>query len=234
MSECVGKPPLPILRFEKNFLTPETISPSDQGVLLKILPHWVLVVAMGFSACAMTPEARVERAKRYILKQPFEQWPSLYAKYENNGTISPEVRKQWMESWTVENNKRTAARIAQEKEIQKRIEAQQREERRLAAERQRMWDSLTPAQKLDFHLRQQELEQQQANLAFQAEAQRRANVANALNNMSQALQNQQMINAYDRRTQALSQPVNVNVNGNINHTFNPNYVQPFYTPRYSY
>jgi hypothetical protein len=110
----------------------------------------VLAAALFLSACANTPEGRVERAKRYILKQPFEQLPSLYAKYENNGTIPPEVRKQWMDAWTVENNKRVAARIAREKEIQKRIEAQQREERRLAAERKRMWDSLTPAQKLDF------------------------------------------------------------------------------------
>jgi hypothetical protein len=193
-----------------------------------------LAAAVLLSACATTPEARVERAKRYILKQPFEQWPSLYAKYENNGTISPEVRKQWMESWTVENNKRTAARIAREKEIQKRIEAQQREERRLAAERQRIWNSLTPAQKMDFQLRQQELAQQQANMAFQAESQRRANIAAAFQNMSQNIQNQQMINAYNQRTQVLSQPVNVNVNGNINHTFNRGYIQPLYTPSYGY
>jgi hypothetical protein len=202
---------------------------------------FVLVAAVLFSACATTPEARVERAKRYILKQPFEQWPSLYAKYEKNGTIPPEVRKQWMEAWTIENNKRVADRIAREKEIQKRIEAQQREERRLAAERKRMWDSLTPAQKLDFEMRQQQmaqqaaiLAQQQANMQFQMEAQRRANIAAALNNMSQNLQNQQMINAYNQRTQVMSQPVNVNVNGNINHTFNPSYIQPMYTPRYGY
>jgi hypothetical protein len=65
--------------------------------------------------------ARVERAKRYILKQPFELWPSLYAKYEKNGTIPPEVRKQWMDAWTVENNKREEARIAREKEMQKKM-----------------------------------------------------------------------------------------------------------------
>jgi hypothetical protein len=203
-------------------------------MLSKLPSVLILAAAVLLSACATTPEARVERAKRYILKQPFEQWPSLYAKYENNGTISPEVRKQWMESWTAENNKRTAARIAREKEIQKRIEAQQREERRLAAERQRIWNSLTPAQKMDFQLRQQELAQQQANMAFQAESQRRANIAAAFQNMSQNIQNQQMINAYNQRTQVLSQPVNVNVNGNINHTFNPGYVQPLYTPYYGY
>ena len=192
-------------------------------------------------ACATTPEARVERAKRYILKQPFEQWPSLYAKYERDGTITPEIRKVWMESWTTENNKRVAARIAYEKEVQKQIEAQKREERRLAAERKRIWDSLTPAQKLDFEMRQQELAQQQAflaqqqaNMDYQIRAQRQANIAAAFQNLSQNLQNQQMINAYNQRTQVMSQPVNVNVNGNINHTFNRGYTQPLYTPYYGY
>jgi len=201
----------------------------------------VLGVGVLLTACATTPVARVERAKRYILKQPFELWPSLYAKYEKNGTIPPEVRKQWMDAWTVENNKREEARIAREKEMQKKIEAQHREERRLAAERKRMWDSLTPAQKLDFEMRQQQmaqqaaiLAQQQANMQYQMEAQRRANIAAAFQNMSQNLQNQQMINAYNQRTQVLSQPVNVNVNGNINHTFNRGYAQPLYTPYYGY
>jgi len=210
-------------------------------MLARLLSAFLLAAALFLSACATTPEARVERAKRYILKQPFEQWPSFYAKYEKNGTIPPEVRKRWMDAWTVENNKRAADRIAREKEIQKRIEAQQREERRLAAERKRMWDSLTPAQKLDFEMRQQQmaqqaaiLAQQQANMQYQMEAQRRANIAAAFQNMSQNLQNQQMINAYNQRTQVLSQPVNVNVNGNINHTFNRGYVQPRYTPYYGY
>lgn len=208
---------------------------------LNISSACLLAAALFLSACATTPGARVAQAKRHIVKQPFEQWPSLYAKYEKNGTITPEVRKQWMDAWTAENNKRIADRVAREKEMQKRIEAQQREERRLAAERKRMWDSLTPAQKLDFELRQQELAQQsailaqqQANMNYQMEAQRRANIAAAFQNMSQNLQNQQMINAYNQRTQALSQPVNVNVRGNINHTFNPGYTQPAYTPYYGY
>jgi hypothetical protein len=192
-------------------------------------------------ACATTPEARVEQAKRHILKQPFEQWPTLYAKYERDGIITPEIRKVWMESWTTEKNKRVAARIAYEKEVQKQIEARKREERRLAAERKRIWDSLTPAQKLDFEMRQRELAQQQAflaqqqaNMDYQIQAQRQANIAAAFQNMSQNFQNQQMINAYNQRTQVMSQPVNVNVNGNINHTFNRGYIQPAYTPYYGY
>lgn len=200
-----------------------------------------VALATFLCACTTTPEARVERAKRYILKQPFEQWPALYAKYERDGIITPEIRKVWMESWTTENNKRVAARIAYEKEVQKQIEARKSEERRLAAERKRIWDSLTPAQKLDFEIRQQELAQQQAflaqqhaNMDYQIRAQRQANIAAAFQNMSQNLQNQQMINAYNQRTQVMSQPVNVNVNGNINHTFNRGYTQPLYTPSYGY
>jgi len=201
----------------------------------------LVATAAFFCACATTPEARVERAKRFILKQPFEQWPTLYAKYERDGTITPEIRKVWMESWTTENNKRVAARIAYEKEVQKQIEARKREERRLAAERKRIWDSLTPAQKLDFEMRQRELAQQQAfliqqqaNMDYQIRAQRQANIAAAFQNMSQNLQNQQMINAYNQRTQVLSRPVNVNVNGNINHTFNQGYFQPAYGPYFGY
>jgi hypothetical protein len=70
---------------------------------------------------------------------------------------------------------------------------------------------------MDFTLRQQEIAHQQAYMLFQAEAQRRANVSAAISNFQQSMQNQQMINAYQQRTQVLSQPVDVNLNGNINH-----------------
>jgi len=210
-------------------------------MLMNIYAACLMTAALFLSACATTPEARVAQAKRQILKQPFDQWPSLYAKYENNGTITPEVRKQWMDAWTVENNKRTAEEIAWRKEKQKQMDSQLREERRLIAERKRMWNSLTPAQKLEFEMRQREmaqqsaiLAQQQANMNYHIEAQRRANIAAAFQNMSQTLQNQQMINAYNQRTQVMSQPVNVNVNGNINHTFNRGYIQPLYTPYYGH
>jgi hypothetical protein len=56
----------------------------------------LLATALFLFACAATPEARVAQAKRQILKQPFEQWPSLYAKYEKKGAITQEVRKEWM------------------------------------------------------------------------------------------------------------------------------------------
>jgi hypothetical protein len=185
-----------------------------------------------FAGCATTPEAKIERVRKQVAKRPFNEWPALYEKFEKKGDITPLVRKQWTEAWAIENKKREAARIALENEARKARDKQEKEQRRLAAERKRMWDSLTPAQKMDFELRQQQLAQQQANMAYQAEAQRRANVAAAMSNFQQSLQNQQMINAYDRRTQVMSQPVDVNVNGNINHTFNPVYQQPYFAPRY--
>lgn len=185
-----------------------------------------------FAGCATTPEAKIERVRKQVAKKPFNEWPALYEKFERKGDITPLVRKQWTEAWDIENKKREAARIALENEARKARDKQEKEQRRLAAERKRMWDSLTPAQKMDFELRQQQLAQQQANMAYQAEAQRRANVAAAMSNFQQSLQNQQMINAYDRRTQVMSQPVDVNVNGNINHTFNPVYQQPYFAPRY--
>jgi len=187
-----------------------------------------------FAGCATTPEAKIERVRKQVAKRPFNEWPALYEKFERKGDITPLVRKQWTEAWAIENKKREAARIAFENEARKARAEREKEQRRLAAERKRMWDSLTPAQKMDFELRQQQLAQQQANMAYQAEAQRRANVAAAMSNFQQSLQNQQMINAYDRRTQVMSQPVNVNVNGNVNHTFNQGYPQPYFAPSYGY
>ena len=194
-----------------------------------------------FMGCATTPEAKIERVRKQVAKRPFNEWPALYEKFERKGDITPLVRKQWTEAWAIENKKREDARIAQEKEERRLLAEREKEQRRLAAERKRIWDSLTPAQKMDFELRQQQLAQQQAmmaqqqaNMAYQAEAQRRANVAAALSNFQQGLQNQEMINAYDRRTRVMSQPVDVNVNGNINHNFNGGYVQPYSKPWYAY
>jgi hypothetical protein len=179
-----------------------------------------------FFGCALTPEQKVERAKADLALMPFSQWPSMYEKLEAKGVITPTCRQQWMEAWNAENAKREKARLAREKEA-----------RELIAEQKRLWNSLTPAQKLDFKLRQQELEnqsailaQQRANMAYQVESERRANTAAALahfangiqqagNNFQNSIQNYQMINAYENRTRVLSQPVNVNLNGNINHTF---------------
>jgi hypothetical protein len=191
-------------------------------------PAFFLIGFVGliFFGCALTPEQKVERAKADIASRPFSEWPYLYEKLENEGVISSACRQQWMVAWNAENAKREKARLAYEKEA-----------KQLIAEQKRLWNSLTPAQKLDFQMRQQELEnqraliaQQQANLAYQAEADRNARIAAAFaylgngiqqagNNYQNTMQNYQMINAYENRTRVLSQPVDVNLNGNINHTF---------------
>lgn len=194
-----------------------------------------------FVGCATTREAKIESLRKQVAKRPFNEWPALYEKFERKGDITPLVRKQWTEAWAIENKKREDARIAREKEERRLLVEREKEQGRLAAERKRIWDSLTPAQKVDFELRQQQLAQQQAmmaqqqaNMAYQAEAQRRANVAAVMSNFQQSLQNQEMINAYDRRTRVMSQPVDVNFNGNINHNFNGGYVQPYSKPWYAY
>ena len=174
-------------------------------------------------ACALTPEQQVERAKEEITSRPFEEWPELYKNLEEEGIITHACRQQWMEAWNLENDKREKHRIAEYKE-----------RRRAAAEQKKIWDSLTPAQKIDFSIRMQELEnqqammaQQQANMERQADAETRARIASLFtqmgNNFQQGYQNQQIINAYENRTRVMSEPVDINLKGNINHTYNPSY-----------
>jgi hypothetical protein len=68
-------------------------------------------------------------------------------------------------------------------------------------------------------MRERELQHQQDMIAFQAEQQRRANIQSAVQGFSNSLQHQQEINAYNARTNALSQPQQLNLNhsGTINH-----------------
>jgi hypothetical protein len=96
--------------------------------------------------------------------------------------------------------------------------------------RKRDFDSLTPAQRLAFEQRQVELSQGAQALALSQQSLNQAAIAQFQNTILQ----QQQLNAYQQRTQTLSQPVNVNVNGNINHTFNRGYIQPLSTPYYGY
>lgn len=96
--------------------------------------------------------------------------------------------------------------------------------------RQRDWNSLTPAQRFAYEQREIELAQGAQSLALQHQGLNQAASAQFQNTLMQ----QQQINAYQQRTQVLSQPVDVNVRGNINHTLNPNYIQPLNTPYYGY
>ena len=68
----------------------------------------------------------------------------------------------------------------------------------------RDWSSLTPAQRTQYYLTTQEI-QQRDRAASSAE--RQASAANWQNSMDRM--------SYNQRTQALSQPVNVNVNGTL-------------------
>lgn len=194
----------------------------------------VMLSLLIFAGCEMTPKNDVVSITNEVVKRPFDEWPAFYKQLEKKGRITPEKCKEMTDAWVFMKKAREDGEIARAKEEKKLLAEREKEHKRLASERKRMWDSLTPAQKMDFELRQQQLAQQQANMAYQAEAQRRANVAAALSNFQQGLQNQEMINAYDRRTRVMSQPVDVNVNGNINHNFNGGYVQPYSKPWYYY
>lgn len=108
-------------------------------------------------------------------------------------------------------------------EFQKRIAEIERK-------RRRDFESLTPAQRLAYEQREVELSQGAQALALNQQAINQAASAQFQNTLLQ----QQQINAYQQRTQALNQPVNVKLNGNINHTFKPGYTQPRYTPYYGY
>jgi hypothetical protein len=105
------------------------------------------------------------------------------------------------------------------KEYQKRIAEIERK-------RKRDFESLTPAQRLAYEQREVELSQGAAALALTQQSINQAASAQFQNTLMQ----QQQINAYQQRTQTMSQPVNVNVRGNINHTLNRGFGQPIYTP----
>ncbi len=169
----------------------------------------LLVASIFLSSCATTPEAKLKQAYKRAAKTSFDQLPNLYAQLEKEGKIDSLTRKSWTDAWAIQNKKQ-----------QEQVAAYEKEQRRLAEKRRREWESLTPAQRYDIELREREFQQQQSMMAFQAEQQRRANFQAALQNFSDSMQRQQELNAYNARTNALSQPVNVNVNGNINHNIN--------------
>lgn len=72
------------------------------------------------------------------------------------------------------------------------------------------WASLTPAQRLEYNLRQDEIRQRDRSLASSER------VASSQASQ-QALQGALDRSSYDRRTQAIQEPVNINVQGEMNH-----------------
>ncbi|MEI7773500.1 MAG: hypothetical protein WCK17_01875 [Verrucomicrobiota bacterium] len=174
----------------------------------KLKPSISLICLLAVG-CAITPEAKLANAQRKIAKAPFDDRPILFEVYEKNGTITSTVKQAWLKEWNEVKEKREADRIAAEKVIEKQRLEQEKEQRRIAAERKRMWDSLTPAQKMDFEMRSRQMALQQDLANQQEEAQRRA-----------------MIGNYMLNRQLMQQPINVNVNS-YPHPYNPyNYTVP--------
>ncbi len=167
------------------------------------------LLALALSACATTPEAKLKQAYKRAQKSRFDELPSLYVQLEKEGKITPEIRKDWTDAWDVQNKERQTKALAYQKE-QKRLEDQRR----------RWLASLTPAQRMDLEMRERELQQRQQAIVWQAEQQRQERVRAAWQNVSDSMQRQQDLNAYNERTRALSQPRTLNINGNINHNLN--------------
>ena len=131
------------------------------------------------------------------------------------GEIDNATYENWLGVW------------AKEKQIRDKKAA---DNKKWQDEEKRKWDSLTPQQQYAISLQNRKIQLMEQ----QSSAERSAAIARGYNALNQSLQNQEMINAYDRRTRVMSQPVNVNVNGNVNHTFNQGYPQPYFAPSYGY
>ncbi len=151
----------------------------------------LFLFCLTFGACAFSPEARLARAKAQLQAKPFEERPAFLDLLEKKGAITPESKVQLLSEWKAENKRKEQDRVAAQK----------------------LWDSLTPAQKIDYTLRLKALQQQQEIFERQARMQ---DAAIGLG----MIQNGQMLDAYRQRTQALSNPINVNVNSGGSQPFN--------------
>lgn len=170
---------------------------------------FLLTASLFLGACATTPEGKLKQAYKRAAKTPFDQLPALYVQLEREEKITQATRKAWADTWGVDNKKREAYRIAWE-----------RGQKRQAEQKRRWWASLTPAQRFDLEMREREMQQRQSQIVWQAEQQRQANAQAAFSNLQQNLQRQDEVNAYNERTRALSQPVNVHHSGTINQNVN--------------
>ena len=200
----------------------------------------LFITLASLSGCVNTPEAKQERAFKIAKKTSFEQRPALYAKLEREGQITPEVRQQWDAAWTTKEKLLREQQIAYDKEMHRQQVASDRQQKKEAEEQRRMWASLSPRQRLDFQMREREMQQQESIMQRQqsmmnqrAEQQRIANQQSIYQNFSDNLRRQQEIDAYNSRTRAMTQPMNVNVSGTINQNINQNIKGTIYH-RYPY
>jgi hypothetical protein len=188
---------------------------------------FIISLIFFLSGCAITPEQKFNRAIKKASETAFTQRPALYRNLLEKGDINQAAYDTWMQGWEKEN-----------KEIQ-----EINRNRKIAAEKERAahekWlRSLTPAQRMEMARREQEMQynaaMQQAQFEQNRQAARAAGARMVIDNMAR----QQEINAYNARTQALSNPQQINVNHsgaiNLNHQ-NRNMVRPVNIyPTYGY
>jgi superfamily II RNA helicase len=170
------------------------------------------------SGCQTTPQQQIDSAAKLAQKTPFTQLPALYAKLESQGKLPPEVRKSWTAAWEEQNA-----------EYQKKLTAARQLRAKEEAKRRRMLASMSPAQRAAYEMQNQQLFLQQQQMAMQQEQFAAAQRQAAWANFSNTMQNQQMINAYNQRTQTLNQPVNVNV---YHHGPSRSFIAPVQPARY--
>jgi len=199
----------------------------------------ILILSVVLCACATTPEAKLARASRRVSETPFPERPALYVQLERKGMITPATREEWQKAWELRQKRQEEERIADEKWHEQSRIAAEKANRKAQEERRRWWASLTPGEKMQYEMQQQQMafqsQQQEQQMAFQANQQRQAAIQTAVQNIQQSIQQQQAasqatfrdyqqsvqqqqgIDAYNRRTQVLSQPVNIQHTGYINH-----------------
>ena len=191
----------------------------------------LIILSIILSGCVTTPEQKFNKAMQMASKTNFEDRPALYQRLLKQGYLEQAAYDTWMEGWHDQKRQMDI-------ESQKRRAAMKRQQ----AEYTKWLNSLTPAQKREMQLREQEIQLRQAQLQMDAQnlqQQRRLATANALQNMAGNMQRQQEVNAYNARTQVMSQPQQINVNHsgniNINHGGGSRFpsVQPYYD-RYGY
>ncbi len=175
-------------------------------------------------ACALTPEAKLARAYKRVSKAPFSQWPAIYVQLEKEGYITPATRENWQKVWEKYQKKLEETRIADAKAQEAARIAAEKAYQKAQEERRRWWNSLTPGQQMQYEMQQQQMafqaQQQREQMISQAYQLQQANMQATFQNLQQGIQQQQNIDAYNRRTQVLSQPVNVQHSGYIDHTIN--------------
>ncbi len=160
-----------------------------------------VAVTIALFGCATTPEQKLAKAFKVAAKTPFDRCPALYKQQLAQGLISESTYKSWMDAWNKENAR-----------VQQLLIGIRRDEERKRREYNRMLASLTPVQRLDLAMRERELKARYDQMNLQQQQQRNAAIAAGLYDIQQTWQQQQYINAYNARTQVLSQPRTINVN----------------------